>query len=193
MALHGIRFTLEAPVTPVLEPTLRVHESVKFFPKQIGKGDYILFAQQSETIQPGHYGYVFTGSDLILPKSKRFTTYVGAYPPAECADPETLKADCWFSHHDIDMCFNRITNVSQTAIKYKAGQPFLRIVCSDKVPIEEVLLGNNLKAYAEVANRELEERGDRFLNDLPFAEVMVCRLDKERAADLPNMHAYVNQ
>lgn len=193
MALPGISFTLEKPKTPVNQPTLRVHESVKFFPKQIGEGDYLLFAQQTVIIQPNHFALIFTGSDLVLPKEKKFTTYVCAFPPVECEIPDALRADCWFSHHNVDMCFNKVTNILQKPIRYEAGQPFLRVICSDSVPIEEVLLGNNLKAYAEVAKQELEERGESYLNELPFADVVMCRLDKERAVDLPNMHAYVNQ
>lgn len=192
MSFPGINFTLEKPTDPVDKPTLRVHESVKFFPKQIGEGDYVLFAQQSELIRPGHYGFIFTGSDLLLPKDKRYTTYVGAFPPVECSDPEAMRADCWFSHHNVDMCFNKVTNFLKEPLRYEAGQPFIRVICSDTVPIEEVLLGNNLKDYAEVARQEIESRGDSYLKELPFADVVVCRLDKGRVADLPNMHAYVN-
>lgn len=190
--MNGIDYTLEKPKESPLKPTLRVHESVKFFPKKIADGDFVIFLQQSVRIQPEGFGVLFTGSDLIFPSDKKFTTYISSFPPKSHPNADWLRGNSWFSHPNVDMCFSRIKNISDEVIEYEAGQPFIRAIYSDTVPIEEVLLGNNLKDYAKVAGQEIDERGEAFLKELEMAEVVICKLDKKHRVNLPNLLAYVN-
>lgn len=132
---------------------------------------------------------IYVGSDILLPTGSKYTTYLSVF-----SHKFHEKAESWFSGDHVDVFFNRVKNTDDSKVlQFRAGDPFVRMICSDTFPIHEVLLKNNsLGAYEKVARCEMLEKGDKFFEDLPYADVKISRLDKKHAVNLPNLLAYVN-